>query len=414
MTPHPSSTLEVDIDDLIFDKGGSSDPYLGYAALRERGSSFWSERQRAWLITAYDDVLALLRDRRASSDLRAGALASGPRVQALGSRGGWEALGSVMPLMDPPDHTRLRRLVGTAFGPRVVENVRPRIEQTVHRLLDEADERGTLELMQEFAFPLTISIVSELLGVPPEDRSIFRKHSPRMSAFLDFRNMTYRQLRNAVDSTVALTAYFTTLAERRRAAPGDDLLSALLAAEDDGDVLTHEELVTMCIVLISTGHETTMGLIGNGTIALVRNPNEAARLRSDRDLTRPAVEELIRYDTPVQYVIRTAVDDIEVGDVVIRNGEQAILLLGAANRDPLRFSDPDALRLDRTDTSQISFGHGIHSCLGAALARIEGQTAIRATFERFPELACSAPPVWRPTTAVRSPLRVPLELNNGW
>jgi cytochrome P450 len=300
--------------------------------------------------------------------------------------------------------------VAKAFTPRAVERLRPRIEQLVDELLDELLEQGGGDLIADFAFPLPVVVIAELLGIPAEDRGFFREHIPRLTPLLEF-DVGPDALESALASVVALGGYFTPLYEERRRAPRDDVLSALVTAEDEGDRLDELELLTTSILLLGAGHETTMNLIGNGVLALLRHPDQLTGLRNGSALPKAAVEELLRYDSPVQLTGRTAIEDMDVEGVRVPAGDEIVVLLGAANRDPARFERPDELRLDRAVLpaqtaaravgQHLAFGNGAHFCLGAALARVEGEIAIPALVRRLPRLRLWDEPKWRPGMTLR-------------
>jgi unspecific monooxygenase len=285
---------------------------------------------------------------------------------------------------DPPDHTRLRGLVSKAFTPRVVEGLRPRVQQIVDGLLDQNAARGSMELIEDFAYPLPVTVICEMLGVPVEDHETFKGWSREMARSLDPEEFLPQDVverrQRAIES---FSEYFSRLIEERRARPRDDLLSALIAAEEAGDKLTGPELLAICILLLVAGHETTVNLIGNGTLALLRHPEQLQKLRDDPSLARSAVEEFLRYDPPVQFTGRVALADMEIGGHVLSKGQQAMLLLASANRDPEVFAEPDRLDITRRENRHLSFGHGIHFCLGAPLARVEGEIAFSGLVRRF-------------------------------
>lgn len=284
--------------------------------------------------------------------------------------------------LDPPDHTRLRRLVSKAFTARLVERLRPRISEVVDALL--AGVSGEIDLISTLAWPLPVAIISELLGVPPEDKDRFKGWSDALARGLDPDFMLPpAEIARREKARDEFIGYFQALADRRRAdGGGTDLLSALVAGSDQGDVLTEAELLATCILLLVAGHETTVSLIGNGTLALLRDPGQLAWFRAHPDAAASAVEELLRYDPPVQLTARSALDDVELAGRLIERGQMILMLVGAANRDPDVFPDPDRLDLTRKPERHLAFGLGIHYCLGAPLARLEGQIALTKLFQR--------------------------------
>ncbi|POM26855.1 Cytochrome P450 107B1 [Actinomadura rubteroloni] len=306
--------------------------------------------------------------------------------------------------MDPPDHTRLRRLVSKAFTPRLVERLRPRVTALVDELLDAAAGART-DLIAALAYPLPVIVISELLGVPAADRDRFKDWSEALARGLDpdFLLPESEIVRREA-ARAEFNAYFRALAAERRASPRDDLLSALVAVSDGGDALTEEELLATCVLLLVAGHETTVNLIGNGALALLRNPAQLALFRSQPDAAPAAIEELLRYDPPVQFTLRTAVVDTELGGTPLPKGSFVLLLNGMANRDPSVFAEPDRLDLTRyaggSAARHLSFGQGIHYCLGAPLARLEGQVALSKLFERNVTMA-AGPVTYRDNLVLR-------------
>jgi len=309
---------------------------------------------------------------------------------------------------DGDDHRRLRRLVSKAFTPRMVEQLRPRIQDIADELLDVVEERRCMDLVDEFAFPLPMMVISELLGIPHDDRDRFRAWStPIVTPVL-----TADELALFVEQMNDFVAYLRAMFERRRAEPRDDLVSALLQAEDAGDVLTEQELFSMVVLLIVAGHETTVSLIGNAVAALLQQPEQRALLERDAALVPHAIEELLRYDGPVERALnRWAAADVELGGQTIRRGETVILMLGSANRDPDRFADADALDLQRTNVKHLAFGRGSHYCLGAPLARLEAEIALTTLLRRLPGLRLDVAADdlrWRPVPLFRSLVALPV------
>jgi pimeloyl-[acyl-carrier protein] synthase len=358
------------------------DPYPTYAFIR-RHEPVHHAPDGTWVLTRYDHSAAVLRDPRFSSS-----------PATLGDDFDWSKespvrqVGSnLMMFLDPPDHTRLRSLASQAFTPRRVEALRARIGQLVEDLLDAVVDRGDgqIDVLADLAYPLPTIVICELLGVPLEDRESFKGWAAGGSRLLD-GYLDQDTMMQAMVSGMELFRYMTDLVEDRRRHLGTDLLSALIQAEESGDRLTHAELLTTVTLLFVAGFETTMNLVGNGTLALLRNPGEMARLRDDPSLVRTGVEELMRYDGPVHITARIATTDVEIGGRTIRPGEQVVVSLAAANRDPEQFPDPDRLDVARTPNRHLALGGGPHFCLGAALARIEGQAAFAALLRRFRSL----------------------------
>ncbi|MGH2586997.1 MAG: cytochrome P450 [Dehalococcoidia bacterium] len=381
---NPSEAAPAPVMFNPFDPAFRKDPYSVYYRLRTE-DPVQSGPFGRWILSRHADCLALLRDPRSSNDdrnsLEFQALASQqPEVADAANSGGQSFL-----FLDPPDHTRLRGLVSKAFTPRVVEALRPRIQEIVDGLLDQVDGKGEMEVIEDLAYPLPVQVISEMLGVPGEDHVVFKGWSRDLARALDpSPALDDAEIARRIAARDAFNDYFRRLIEHRRREPGSDLLSALIAVEEQGDTLTEAELLSTCILLLIAGHETTVNLIGNGLLALLRNPDQLALLRNDPSLGKSAVEELLRYDAPVQMTSRILLADYEIDGQVIGKGEQAVLLLASANRDPAEFEDPERLDLTRAENRHLAFGFGIHFCLGAPLARVEGQIALATLVRRFP------------------------------
>ena len=355
----------------------AQDPYPTYAKLRARDPVHRSQLMNAWVFTRYADADAILRDhRRFSSDPRKRTAAR--RQQA--------SLPNVeepsMLFLDPPDHTRLRALVNKAFTPRAVAALEPRIREIMTTLLDAVDDPSAFDLMKAVAKPLPVIVIAEMLGIPPEDRAQFAAWSDQRARILE-PTLTPEERETAEAAMQALDEYLRPIISERRAAPRDDLISALAQAEEEGDTLTEREVLVMLRLLLVAGNETTTNLIGNGVLALLRHPDQLAALRGDAALIPSAVEELLRFDSPVQVDLRSALDDCDVNGFRVRRGDNVVILLGAANRDPDRFPAPDRLDVRRAEQNHLAFGRGIHHCLGAPLARLEGRVVLEALLERF-------------------------------
>ena len=354
----------------------AQDPYPEYAKLRETSPVHRSRLMNAWVFSRYADVDTVLRDhRRFSSD---------PRKRTVSRRQQATLPGPddyTMLFLDPPDHTRLRALVNKAFTRRAVNALEPHIRGLMHTLLDEVDPAG-FDLMEAVALPLPVIVIAEMLGVPPEDRARFGTWSKQRARLLE-PTITPGEREVAAQAGEAFNDYFRPIIQARRAAPETDIVSALAQAEEEGDVLTEHETLNMLRLLLIAGNETTTNLIGNGMLALLRNPGELERLRADPSLIPGAVEELLRFDSPVQTDFRGALEDCEVNGAPVRRGENIVLLIGSANRDPAAFEEPDRLDIGRSEGSHISFGRGIHHCIGAPLARLEGRIVLEVLLERF-------------------------------
>ena len=344
-----------------------ADPYPHYRRLRDEDPVHRSPLG-FWVVSRYRDVAALLRDPRLGHELD-------------GTNDGDSML-----FRDPPAHTRLRSLVSKAFTPRRLERLRPRIHQIVDDRLAKARETGEVDVIADLAFPLPATVISEMLGLPLEDHKSVRRWAGALARSLD-PVLSQQDVDEMVSASVEFDAYLADQVARRRSRPGDDLLTALLAAEEEGDRLSPVELLATVSLLFVAGHETTTNLIGNGFLALLRNPDQLRRLREDPALLRPGIEELLRFDSPVQILIRTVKEPVEAGGKHLHRGDPVLLLIGAANRDPEAFRDPDALDVGRPESRHLSFGGGIHFCLGSVLARMEGQIAIGALVSLFDDFA---------------------------
>ncbi len=363
----------------------TQNPYPVYAALRNKGQAHRSRLLNAWIFSHYRDVDAILRDwQRFSSD---GRKARTPGKRTVIPDPGTPSLLS----LDPPDHRRLRSLVSKAFTPRAVNALEPHIRSLMHELLDGIEDLSGFDLMEVVARPLPVIVIAEMLGVPVEDRSRFRSWSDRRARILE-PTIDAEERADAVLAGNDLTAYFGPIIGERRADPKDDILSGLAQAEEEGDRLDEGEMIALLRLLLVAGNETTVNLIGNGMLALLRHPEQLQRLRDDPSLIPSAVEELLRYDSPVQLDLRRTVEDCEVNGVPVSKGDDIVLLIGGANRDPRQFGDPDGLDVGRDEGSHISFGRGIHACIGAPLARLEARIALEILLERFSSIRLSGPP----------------------
>ncbi|MDQ4132957.1 MAG: cytochrome P450 [Actinomycetota bacterium] len=377
-----TSTIDADalLAELVATAEGKADPYSRYATLRAIAPVHRSSFGLV-VLTRYDDCLHLLRHPGVGKDFSRAASSMGLDDAQRAQQAEFRNDRSNMLFADPPDHTRLRRLAGRAFTPRTVEAMRPQVVALVDDLLDRFGD-GELDVMDALAFPLPVTVIGEMLGVPAEDRARFRPLVRAVTAFLELV-VTAEALSEGAAASATLEQYFAELIAERRARPQDDLLTRLIQAEDEGERLSEWELISTSILLFAAGFETTTHLIGNGLLALLHHPDQLERLRGDRALLRPAVEELLRYDSPVQITARTAYEALRFGPERIEPWTTVIALVGAANRDPAKFTDPDHLDVARSEAPPMSFGSGIHHCLGAALARMEMQVVLDRLLERF-------------------------------
>jgi pimeloyl-[acyl-carrier protein] synthase len=367
------------------------DPYPSYAKLRKRDPIHWSHLTKGWVFTRYDDIDAILRDwKRFSSADRPARDPDSPLAN--------EPL--AMLFQDPPDHTRLRGIVSKAFTPKSIEALRPRIRAIVDELLDAVEDGAPVDIIDALAYPLPVIVIAEMLGVPAADRAEFKAWSNIVARTLE-PTITAAEVHEAEEASVKLRDYFLVLVEERRRNPGDDLMSVLIAAEEDGETLSEDELLVTLRLLLVAGNETTTNLIANGLLALLRHPDQLRRLRDNPDLMESAVEELLRFDSPVQTDGRTATADVQFDGMTVRKGERVLLLIGAANHDGEQFTNPEQLDISRDERSHIAFGRGIHHCLGAPLARIEATIAFEGLLERFSDIELAATPRFKDHVVLR-------------
>jgi cytochrome P450 len=385
-----------------------ADPYPTYAKLRQAGPALWADNVQVWLVSRYADISALLRDPRCVQDAEQARMFEPAAALGLPFQRLAQLFQRWMLFQNPPEHTRLRGLVNKAFTPRVVEGFRPDMERLTNELLDGVQGRGRMDLIADLAFPLPVNVIAGLLGVPASDHERFRHWTSALAATLE--PLVPVEAVAAADQVAGeLLDYFGALVAEKRAHPADDLLSALVHAELHGERLTMDELLANAILLLAAGHETTVNLIGNGMLALLRYPEQMDRLRRDPALIRSAVEELLRYDSPVQMTSRVLREDMTVLGQRMSAGQEVFLLLGSGNRDPDQFADPDRLDLARANNQHLSFGGGPHYCVGAPLARVEAQIAIRLVLERFPNLRLATDaPAWRPLAVLRGLRELPV------
>jgi cytochrome P450 len=378
-----------------------SNPYESYRLLREHDPVHYSELMDGWVLTRYDDIVAVLKDPRFSADRRSARNRLVQATMAAQERAGPLARASTMLTSDPPEHSRLRGLAGKAFTARVVDGMRPHIQEIVDQLLDAVQDQGRMDIVSDLAYPLPVIVIAEMLGVPPELRDTFKRWSDDIVSTLGSGVASPEVLERGQRSGQEMADYFISVIEERRRDPKDDLLSGLIAAEERGDALSEDELIATCMLLLVAGNETTTNLISNGMLALFRNPDQLELLRSDPSLVESAVEELLRYDPPVQGTGRVAKEPLEIDGRAVEKGQLVFCLLAAANRDPAQFADPERLDLTRGDNRHVAFGFGIHYCLGAPLARIEAQAAFSTLLRRMPELRQAGEPEWGGTFILR-------------
>lgn len=386
-----------------------ANPYPVYDLLRSNMPLFHWQDWGMWFLTRYEDCAAILRDPRVGHEILnfmtrdelgwGDPVASQQPLNAV--MAGW------MLMRDPPTHTRLRGLVHKAFTPRVIERLRDRIQAITDELIDGALAKGGMDVIADFAFPLPITVIAELLGVPTSDMDDIRRWSRALAFTLELTTDPSVYDEGSVNAA-EFAGYLRDMANQRRRAPQDDLLSGLLAAEAEGDKLTEDELIATCVLLLLAGHETTVNLIGNGLYALLTHPDQWALLKANPTLTRSAVEECLRFDSPVQMTSRTVLHDVEFNGVTFQRGQQVATMFGAANHDPEKFANPSTFDITRDPNPHMAFGNGIHFCLGAPLARLEGQIAFETLARRLPDLKLAGDPERRSTYILRgfSALRV--------
>ena len=387
------------------------DPYPFYRALRVSDPVYFSPFLRGWVLTRYADAIAVLQDARFSVDRQQALVLQRLRLFGALDPDFAAAITRNLLMLDPPDHTRLRRLVNKAFTPRVVESLRPRIQTVVDQLLDAFHDQREIDLVRDLAYPLPVVVIAEMMGIPAQDHARFKAWSDDLTALLD-PLQAEDGIRPAERAYAELSAYFRGVFVERRRVPRDDVVSALAAVEEQGDSLSEAELLSLCMLLLAAGHETTTNLIGNAVLALLRHPGERQRLLDDPGLMRSAVEEFLRYDSPIQLTDRVATVDCEIGGKKIRKGQLVGVILAAANRDPQQFSDPERLDVGRQSNDHVAFGYGTHFCLGASLARAEAQIALSALLRRFPHFdGETEPPARRRSIVLRGPTVLPLRLH---
>jgi cytochrome P450 len=410
-----AAALAREIDEELSSESFFADPYSTYERLRDENPVHWCEPWRQWVITRFDDVLAVNKDpvhfssagweKKFISQLPP-ELRQLPHMQRhYGTK--------VVSMTDPPEHTRLRRLVVRSFTPRVLEALRPDIEQLVGDLLDRVQGAECMDAIADFAYPLPAIVIGKLLGAPDGGRARFMEWSKNIVDFVGTGNPDEARARRNEQTLSEFREFLEPIILDRRTNPREDLISILASADANGERLTDDELVSTCIVLLFAGHETTANLIGNGLLALFRHPEQLELLKAEPKRIDLAVEEMLRYDSPVQRNRRLATEDIVFGGKQIRQGDAVMVFMGSANRDPAKFPNPDTLDISRSPNNHMAFGHGIHFCAGAALSRLEAPIAIRALLDRFPEvhLADDFRERWRPNITFRGLESLELKLD---
>lgn len=405
MTPPVVDAVPLEFNPL--DPAFIADPYPFYRRLRETAPVFKTP-QGFWLITRYEDVAFVLRDKRFGKDFVGNIQRRYGNIDRM-SEPAVASLARTMLVQDPPDHTRLRGLVNKAFTARRVADMRPRIAKLVDDQLDRVADKGEMDVMRDLAHRLPVIVICDMLGIPEEHRAPFLAGSNVNGRILEPVPMTREEMDQANFNTQMASVYFKQLCDLRRREPQDDLTTELVRAEEAGDKLTAEELEANIGLLFGAGHETTTNLIGNGLLALHRQPEQWERLKADPSLIPNAVEEVLRFDSSVQLSGRVTNTEVEIGGVKLGGSESIVVLLGAANRDPAQYPDPDRLDVGREHIRPMSFGGGIHHCLGAQLARLEAELVFAALIERMPNLTLPEKdkPAWRRSFTLRGLSKLP-------
>lgn len=393
-----------------------ADPYPVLHALRERDPVHWSDSLGGWVLTRYDDVRDAFRDKRFSSDRIRPFIErlhgeDRALVDQLGKNLGYWAV-----FTDPPTHTRLRGLMNKAFTTRAIQGLRPNIQGIVDELLDNVADRGEMDVIRDFAYPLPATVIADMLGVPRVDVDKLKRWSDHLAAFVLTSRLNPDRYRLAADGIREMTEYFHNLVEERRRNPGGDVTSGLIAAQEKGVHLTADELVASAVLLLFAGHETTTQLIGNGLYGLLTNPDQLADLKAnveDAELVANAVEEMLRWDGPSLSSVRVMAEDVTLRGKRLRQGDRAFLFNTAANRDPAVFPDPDRFDIRRAEAARhVTFGYGIHFCIGAPLARLEGRIAFATLMRRFDDLRLASARVeWSDSVITRGLLGLPVSFS---
>ncbi len=403
----------------VFDLGKpatNANPFPEFARLRAEDPVHWSPAMKAWIITRHADVKNVaLNNRQISADRLTPFFKTNPEYQRGSIDSLVRYLNHWMVFRDPPDHTRLRRLFNKAFTPTSVSNLRPSIENIVAHLIDGMEAKArrgeTVDYITDFAYPLPASVIMDLLGVPRADLERVKVWSDDIALFIGTAQVAGNKYLRAESGAKAMSDYFRSLVEARTAEPHDDMISHLVLARDDRDALTTDEIIGTCILLLFAGHETTTNLIGNGFLYSMRHREQWERLVADPSLAGSAVEEYLRYDGPSGALARVAAADLELGGKTIREGQRLFAFMNSANRDPEAFADPDRFDIGREPNVHLTFGHGIHFCLGAPLARLEAQIAATRLAERLPDVRLSGgDPEWHDSLILRGVKRLPVQL----
>jgi hypothetical protein len=401
----------------MFDADFIANPYPAYRELLETGRVHWVDYLGgAWLVPHYDDTMALLRDTRLSAERMDAYMQLFSAEQQASLQTVFRCINLWMVSMDGERHLHLRRRISKGFTPRTVENLRPHIQNLTNVLIDkmieQAGPEGNIELMKQLAHPMPAMVIAQLLGVPFEDQSKFVEWADELAAFIGSANPTYEQAVVGQNAVISMINYFESIVAERRVNPSDDLISQLISADKPEDILTAEELFSQCVMFLMGGHETTRNTIANGLQTLLQHPDQVELLRRNPGLMRGAVEEMVRHESPVQIIARIALEDFEFQGAQIKRGQTVAVVLGAANRDPKQFPDPDRFDITRIGSRPVSFGHGPHICIGMALSYMEAEIAINTLLQRLPDLRLvNATPDWLPSYLFRSLRSLPLRFD---
>jgi cytochrome P450 len=393
--PEVRSTRERKV---LFTEEFVQNPYPTYQRLLEEGPLHFVDVSGGmwgvWAVFRHAECSAVAKDPRLSVRRTEGMLFTLPPERQTDFKELVRMLGLWMIFIDPPEHTRMRKLMNRGFSQSAAQALRPQVEKIVNRVLDSIAGRALADLVKELAYPMPVRVISELLGVPETMHEAFLRWSAAIAEFNGNPHRTVEHAENAQNAVLALTDFFRNAVAERRRNKGDDLISLLIDIKEEGEAFTEEELYAQCVMLLFAGHETTRNLIASGIYLLLREPEKAAELRDDPALVRSAVEEFLRYESPIQYTARVTTEPVEFCGIRIPKRQTILCMLGAANRDPQQFENPNALILDRLNNQHLAFSAGPHFCIGAQLARLEGQVAILKTIQRFPKLRLAKIPEW--------------------
>ena len=386
-----------------------ANPYPLFHRARNEDPVHYSPSFDAWFLSRYEDVISAARDSRLSSRRASFKFEGLPPAEREAAKPFERSMHRWMMFSDAPEHPRLRSLFAKAFSPRIVEGMRPVIRRVVDELIDRRAADGRMDLMRDLASPLPSIVVAELLGVRSEDRSAFERWSDDIALFAGAGHATLERSRRAIESWRAMNACIREIVGRRRARPEDDFLSAMLVPDDRGDVLSEDELLAMCVHLLAAGHGATQDMVCNSALLLMQNPELMRAIKENPETIPGALEEFLRYESPLQVLTRVVRTDMTIGGRTIREGQRVIMMLGAANRDPEAFPAPDTLDIRRQDNRHLAYGFGFHYCIGAPLARVEGQVVLEAFAQRLSDMALASRDIaWKTTMSFRGVESLPI------